>query len=87
MRTSPLPSLLFLGITLLALAACSESQASRVDERTFRIESPRIPGGAVGPNQRLADQFCPRGYRVLNESRDTDNYQGGVSVIWTIRCL
>jgi len=87
MRTSPLSVSAFLGLALLSLAACSESQASRVDERTYRIESPRIAGGAIGPNQRLAEQFCPRGYRVLNQTRDTDNFEGGTSIVWTIRCL
>jgi hypothetical protein len=87
MRFPLLPPLPLFGVILLALPACTESQASRIDERTYRIESPRIPGGATGPNQRLADEFCPHGYRVLSQSRDTDNYAGGVSIVWTIRCL
>jgi hypothetical protein len=79
-------------LILLALAGCGglfglSSQAEKIDERTWRISSPRIAGGVTGPNQRLADQLCPRGYRVLDQGRDVDNYEGGAVVIWTVRCL
>jgi len=88
MRNPLLLSLPFLGLALFGLTGCgTEAQANRIDERTYRIEGPRIPGGATGPNRRLAEQFCPRGYRVIDQARDTDNYEGGVSIIWTIRCL
>jgi hypothetical protein len=36
------------------LAACSQSYASRVDERTYHIEGPEVPGGSDAPNRRLA---------------------------------
>jgi hypothetical protein len=79
-------------IVLLALAACTEATASRIDNRTFRIEGPGIPGGSDAPNQRAAARQCPNGYRVLDsiENRNSpDNYrdESGVFTIWTIRCL
>ena len=69
------------------LAACSQSVASRIDERTFRIEGPEIPGGSEVPNQRTAARLCPRGYRVLDESRRKGEFQSGFSTFWTVRCL
>ena len=82
----------FAMIALLALAACTQSTASRIDDRTFRIEGPAIPGGSDAPNQRLAARLCPNGYRVLDsvERRNTpDNFQDefGIFTIWTIRCV
>ena len=72
----------------VALTGCGgQSQAQRIDERTYRIESPRIAGGVTGPNQRLAEELCPRGYRVLETGRDNDPTEGGVSIAWTVRCL
>jgi hypothetical protein len=32
-------------VAVLALAACTEASISRIDSRTFAIESPGIPGG------------------------------------------
>jgi hypothetical protein len=87
MRLSHSSLPMVVGLALLTLTACSESQAERVDERTYRIESPRIPGGVTEPNRRLAEQFCPRGYRVLNQNRDNDPNSGGVVITWTVRCL
>jgi hypothetical protein len=81
-----------LPLIALALVACSESSASRIGDRTYRIDSPGIPGGADGPNRRLASQLCPGGYRVLN----SESHKGGVdratdstdtTTIWTIKCL
>jgi hypothetical protein len=77
------------------LAACSEASASRVDERTFQIEGPGIPGGSDAPNKRLASRMCPHGYRVLDSARhqggpDRASYMPGDSgstTVWTIRCL
>jgi len=81
-------------IALLALAGCTEATASRVniDDRTFRIEGPGIPGGSDAPNRRMAARLCPSGYRVLDsiDRRNTpDNYRDefGVFTIWTIRCI
>jgi hypothetical protein len=78
----------------LALASCSALQASAVklDDRTFRVEGPGVPGGAEAPNRRTAERVCPGGYRVLDSLRSKlGSGDGGgdatVSTIWTIRCL
>jgi len=76
-----------LAVSSAALAACSQSVASRIDERTFRIEGPEIPGGSNVPNQRTAAKMCPRGYRVLDESQHRGEFQTGFATVWTIRCL
>jgi len=88
----PVTSLLRLplvGFGLLALTGCfaAESSAQRVDDRTWRIEGPRIAGGVTAPNRRLAEKLCPQGYRVLDQGRDTDPYEGGTVISWTVRCL
>jgi len=72
---------------LLALAACSVSEGTRLDERTFRVEGPRMGVDSTGPNRRLAEKLCPKGYRVLDEKHDKDNYAGGTSTTWIVRCL
>lgn len=82
----------FAMIALLALAACTEATASRIDNRTFRIEGPGVPGGSDAPNRRMAARLCPGGYRVLHsiERRNTpDGYRDepGVFTNWTIRCI
>ena len=76
----------------LALAACTEATASRVDDRTFKIQGPELGVASDVPNQRLAYRLCPRGYRVIDESshkggpdRVTDSTD--VTTVWTIRCL
>ena len=77
---------------MLLLAACTEATASRVDERTFKIEGPELGTISDAPNRRLASRLCPKGYRVL-ESQDN---KGGPNratdstdtmTVWTIRCL
>ena len=77
---------------LLLLAACTEATASRVDERTFRIDGPAMGVVSEGPNRRLANRLCPKGYRVL----DSKTQAGGPDratdttdrmTIWTIRCI
>lgn len=77
---------------LLLLAACTEATASRVDERTFRIEGPAMGVITDAPNRRLANRVCPKGYRVI----DSESHKGGpdrvtseqdVMTVWTIRCL
>ena len=78
--------LFLLPLALLALTACSESQATRIDYRTYRIEGPPTPGGETGPNRRLANRLCPNGFRVLDESRSRDP-QVGISTMWTVRCI
>ena len=77
----------FLVLAPIALSACSHSFASRVDDRTFRIEGPEVPGGSDVPNKRLADQLCPHGYRVLNSERMKADAQMQIQTNWTIRCL
>jgi hypothetical protein len=89
MRVVFMPRLLLTGIGLLALTGCfaAESSAQRVDDRTWRIEGPRVAGGVSAPNRRLAEKLCPQGYRVLDQGRDTDPYEGGTIISWTVRCL
>ena len=84
-----------LPLIAVALIGCTpnQSDAVRIGDRTFRIESPPIPGGAVGPNQRLAQQLCPNGYRVL----DNTAHKGGLdraiydeqntTTIWVVKCI
>jgi hypothetical protein len=79
-------------LTLLALTGCTQPSLSKVDYRTYRIDSGGIPGGSDAPNRRLAEQVCPNGYRVIDETvhRNTpDRYEEepGVFTSWTIRCL
>jgi hypothetical protein len=92
----PMGRLLVMAIFLLApagLACCTpQSQATKVDDRTFKIEGPGVPGGAEAPNRRLAERVCPGGYRVLDSQRFKDS--GGdfgdshdIHTNWTIRCL
>ena len=85
----PLTALLSIAMLLpLALAGCgAQSQAQRIDERTYRIEGPRIAGGVTGPNRRLAEELCPHGYRILDSTRDNDPTEGGTTFTWTVRCL
>ena len=79
-------------LALLALVGCTQATASRVDNQTFRIEGPGMPGGSTAPNRQLAQRLCPGGYRVINsvERRNTpDGYADmpGVFTNWTIRCI
>jgi hypothetical protein len=77
---------------MLLLAACTEATASRVDERTFRIEGPGMGMVSDAPNRRVANRICPKGYRVI----DSATHRGGADratdetnsmTIWTIRCI
>jgi hypothetical protein len=83
-----------LPLAAVALAGCAHNQSDfvRIGERTFRIESPPIPGGATGPNQRLAQQLCPGGFRLLESA----SHKGGIdraieedntTTIWVVRCI
>jgi hypothetical protein len=79
-------------LAMLLLAACTEATLSKIDERTFKIEGPGIPGGSDAPNKRLAAKACPNGYRVLDSAshrggpdRAIDSYD--IMTVWTIRCL
>lgn len=88
-----------LSLVAVVLAGCggpTQADAVRIGERTFRIEGPPIPGGATGPNQRLATQLCPGGYRLLNSDahkgyidRGTvdDPNDAGTTTIWVVKCI
>jgi hypothetical protein len=85
-----------MAILLLApsgLTCCTaQSQATKLDDRTFKVEGPGVPGGAEGPNRRLAERLCPGGYRVLDSERfKTSSGDFGdtadIHTNWTIRCL
>jgi len=83
---------LLLLIAILAVAGCTESSISRIDSRTFAIESAGIPGGSEAPNRRLAERACPGGYRVIDKTvhqntPDRARDEPGVFTNWTIRCL
>jgi len=83
---------LLLLLVVLTVAGCTEATASRIDNRTFRIDGPGVPGGSSAPDQRMASRVCPDGYRVLSqvERRNTpDGYsdEPGVFTNWVIRCL
>ena len=80
-------TVVILALLPAGLAACSEANAVRVDERTFEIEGPGVPGGAVTPNRRLAEKLCPRGYRVLDEKARRLDTNIGITTYWTVRCL
>ena len=77
----------FLILTSTGLTACTNAFGSRLDDRTFRIEGPQIPGGSDAPNRRLAEKLCPKGYRVLDESRGKSQADAQISTNWTVRCL
>jgi hypothetical protein len=79
-------------LVLLSAAACSESTVSKIDSRTFVIESAGIPGGSEAPNRRQAERVCPSGYRVVDQevhrnTPDRARDAPGVFTNWTIRCL
>ena len=79
-------------LAMLLLAACTEATASRVDERTFRVEGPSMGVISDAPNRRVANRLCPKGYRII----DSESHKGGpdraiddpyTMTTWTIRCL
>ena len=82
-------SLLF----LVLLAGCVTPSASRIDARTFEIDNGGVANGSSAPNRRMAEQVCPNGYRVLDETvhRNGPNLyrteRGFIWTTWTIRCL
>ena len=88
---------LLLPAAVILLAGCAQNQSdfTRIGERTFRIESPPIPGGADGPNRRVAQQLCPGGFRVLNARANkggVDRAQGmpddlNTTTIWVVKCI
>ena len=75
-------------VALGGLVSCTaQSQATKIDDRTFKIEGPGVPGGAEAPNRRLAERVCPRGYRVLDSTRFKRDVGEGTFTNWVIRCL
>jgi hypothetical protein len=79
-------------IGLLLLAACTQSAASRIGERTFRVESPAVAEGGTAANRHLASRLCPKGYYVI----DSESHKGGLDratdeqepiTVWKIRCI
>jgi hypothetical protein len=90
------PRMRYLALLLaVILGACgvNQSEGSRIGDRTYRIISPEIAGGAEAPNRRLAQQLCPGGYRKLDEAAHkggvdrADAQEQGITTIWTIKCL
>jgi hypothetical protein len=85
--------LLFAAFVLSGCGGPNLSDAVRIGERTYRIESPPIPGGATAPNQRLAQQLCPGGFRVLDSTAHkggldrADYSEQGTTTIWVVKCL
>ncbi len=80
-------------LTLLCLAACTGATLTKLDYRTYQIESDPVPGGSAQPNRRVAEQVCPGGYRVLDQTLHNGSPDRardeplGVTTDWTIRCL
>lgn len=84
-------------LACLGLAACTQATAtaasSRVDNRTFEIHGPGVPGGSDAPNRRLAERLCPNGYRVLSSADRRNSPDGWFDDVgstftnWTIRCI
>lgn len=87
-----------LPLVAIVLASCggpTQADFTRIGERTFRIESPPIPGGATGPNERVARQLCPAGYRLLSSQAN----KGGIdrakdypedlntTTVWVVKCI
>ena len=79
-------------LALLALAACTQADASRIDAQTWRIAGPGLPSQTPLPNQRVAERVCPNGYRVIDEivrrnTPDGHRDEPGLFTNWMIRCL
>jgi hypothetical protein len=81
-------------LLLVLLAACVQATVSRIDSRTFLIQDDGVPGGSTGPDRRMAEQVCPNGYRVLDQTvhrNGPDLYRtepgGFIYTTWTVRCL
>ena len=85
--------ILLLLALLLPLGACIQPTLSKIDYRTYKIESGGVPGGSDAPNRRLAQRVCPGGYRVLDESSHQNTPDrardeiGDTFTTWTVRCL
>lgn len=87
MRRSLIAAAILLAPAGLASCAAPQSSATKVDDRTFKIEGPGVPGGVEAPNRRLASRLCPGGYRVIDSLRFKRDPDEGTFTNWTIRCL
>jgi len=84
-----------LPLIAVVLVGCAQNQSNfaQIAERTYRIESPPIPGGATGPNQRLAQKLCPNGYRLLNSQANKGGVDRAIfdeqntTTVWVVKCL
>jgi hypothetical protein len=91
--TASMRRIAIFALLVLALAGCTQATASRIDDRTFLINGPGIPGGSDAPNRRVAARLCPNGYRVIdsiNRRNSPDGYRddiGSIYTNWTIRCI
>ena len=72
---------------VLASCAAMQSSATKIDDRTYKIEGPGVPGGAEAPNRRTASRICPGGYRVLDSTNFKRDPGEGTYTNWVIRCL
>jgi hypothetical protein len=87
MRRSLIAAAILLVPAGLACCAPPQSSATKVDDRTYKIEGPGVPGGVEAPNRRLASRLCPGGYRVIDSLRFKRDPGEGTFTNWTIRCL
>jgi hypothetical protein len=92
MRRLLLMAILLLTPAGLTCCGAMNSSATKVDDRTFKIEGPGVPGGADAPNRRMAERVCPGGYRVLDSQRFKTSSgdfadSADIHTNWTIRCL
>ena len=83
---------LSLVLAVLVLAGCTEAFATRVAERTFKIDGPGLPSQSDAPNRRVAERICPNGYHVVDQivrrnTPDGNRDEPGMFTNWTIRCL
>jgi hypothetical protein len=77
---------------VLVLAGCTEAAATRVAERTFKIDGPGLPSKSDAPNRRVAERVCPNGYQVVDRlvrrnTPDGHRDEPGMFTNWTVRCL
>lgn len=86
-----LATVLLVPVRLVCCAGTMQASATKIDDRTFRVEGPEVPGGALAPNRRVAERVCPSGYRVLDSTRSkegcSDGCSAGITTTWVIRCL
>ena len=82
-----------IAFALISCGGPNQADFTRIGDRTFRIESPPVPGGATGPNQRLASQLCPNGFRLLNSQSNKGGIdraifdEQNITTVWVVRCL